>query len=527
MTGVPVPRLERLVEYLDHWTAIHPDGLLDQLRERERTYGQVARDVRACAASLLELGVRPGQRVAMLTTPRPEFLTVFLALSRIGATWVGLNPSHRRPELMQVVGDSEPTVLVSLAVDGSRAFGEDIAAVAAATPAVGHVVAIDGPLPDAIPFAELLGEPSAAAAAELDRTAGAVEPDGTALVIYTSGTTGSPKGAMISHRALAVGCWLQAQRHYHDGPRTLANLPVDHVGGLMDQVGETLATGGSIHFMEHFSPQEVLELLQTQRITRWGQIPTMFQLVVSLPEFDRAHLSSLRQVGWGGAPMSRALVARLRATGAQLATVYGLTESCVAVAYSDDDADDATLAETVGRPDPRLELRIVDDAGREGEAGVPGEIQVRNPCLTSGYLHQPAQTRDAFTTDGFLRTGDIGVLRPDGNLTLVGRIKDMFKSGGYNVYPREIELVLESHPLVGIATVIPVSDPVYNEVGHAFVTARDRVAPNTTDLQRWCRERLANYKVPKRIVVRDELPLLPIGKVDKQALALATATVAP
>jgi acyl-CoA synthetase (AMP-forming)/AMP-acid ligase II len=523
MTDVPVPSCERLVEYLDHWTAIHPDVILDELRERRRPYGQVARDVRACAASLLELGVRPGQCVAMLSTPRPEFLTVFLALSRIGATWIGLNPSYQRAELMHVVGDSEPTVLVSLAAHGAREFGEDIAAVAAAKPTIRHVVAIDGPLPDAIPFAKLVAAPSAAAAAELDRTASGIDPDGTALVIYTSGTTGSPKGAMISHRALAVGCWLQAQRHYHERPRTLANLPVDHVGGLMDQVGETLAMGGSLHFMEHFNPQETLALLQRQRITRWGQIPTMFQMVVLLPEFDRADLSSLRQVGWGGAPMAHALVGRLRATGAQLGTVYGLTESCVAVAYNDDDADDATLAETVGRPDPRLELRIVVDDGREVEAGMPGEIQVRNPCLMSGYLHLPAETREAFTADGFLHTGDIGVLRPDGNLKLVGRAKDMFKSGGYNVYPREIELVLESHPMVGMAAVIPVSDPVYHEVGHAFVTPRDRVCPNSTDLQHWCRDRLANYKVPKRIVVRDELPLLPVGKVDKRALAATTA----
>ena len=185
MTAVPVPRCERVVEYLDHWTAIHPHVLLDELHECRRTYGQVARDVRACAASLLELGVRPGQSVAMLTTPRPEFLTVFLALSRIGAIWVGLNPSYRQAELMHVVSDSEPTLVVSLATHGLRESGEDIAAVAATSPAIRHVVAIDGSLPDAIPFADLLIEPSDAAAAELDRTASGIDPDGTALVIYT------------------------------------------------------------------------------------------------------------------------------------------------------------------------------------------------------------------------------------------------------------------------------------------------------------------------------------------------------
>ena len=314
---------------------------------------------------------------------------------------------------MHVVGDSEPTVLVSLCAHGGREFGEDIAALATGEPRSGMSSRSAARCRMRCPR-ELLAEPSAAAVAELDRAASGVDPDGTALVIYTSGSTGSPKGAMISHRALAVGCWFRRSATTTSA-RTLANLPVDHVGALMDQVGETLAMGGSVHFMERFSPQEILELLQTRRITMWGQIPTMFQMVVSLPEFDRADLSSLRRVGWADSDGARAGEASAGDRGAaehRLRT----TESCVAVAYNDDDEDDAILAETVGRPDLRLQLRIVDDDGREVEAGMPGEIQVRNPCLMSGYLHLPAETREAFTADGFLRTGDIGVLRPDGNL---------------------------------------------------------------------------------------------------------------
>ncbi|REE95794.1 class I adenylate-forming enzyme family protein [Thermomonospora umbrina] len=509
-----LPKAERVADFLAHWAERRPDALLDDLGGTRRDYRRGAADVARCAEALTASGVRAGDRVAVLTTPRPEFLTIFLALSRIGAVWVGLNPRYTRPELLHVVTDSAPVLLIALAEHDGRSYADDVGALAEAAPSVRETVALTGSIPGAVPFEEFLTrEPS-----PQDRAPDPGPADGPGLIVYTSGTTGRPKGAVIGHRAFAEGCLLQAARQYHPNAVALANLPVSHVGGVMDLVSVPLAMGGAACFMEDFDPAAIPAVIERARVTLWGQIPTMFQLVMARPEFAAADLSSLVMIGWGGAPMPRDLVPRLRATGAALTTVYGLTESCVAVAYNDPDADDETLATTIGRPDPRLELRLVDEHGAAAPPGTPGEIQVRNPCLMSGYLGLEEATAEAFTEDGFLRTGDLAVERPDGNLTLVGRLKEMFKSGGYNVYPREVELVLEAHPQVVAAAVVAVPDAVYHEVGAAFVMLRPGAGEDPGSLAAHCRERLAGHKIPKRIEIVDELPLLSTGKVDKTRL---------
>ncbi|GAA0545783.1 AMP-binding protein [Actinomadura livida] len=515
-----VPRVGRVAGYLDHWASRTPDAPLDELDgtgRAPRTYGHAADDVARCAAALRASGVRHGDRVAVLTTPRPEFLTLFLALSRIGAVWVGLNPRYTRDELLHVVTDSEPVLLVSLAEHDGRSYAADMAALRDAAGSVRETVALTGAFPGAVPFEEFVaraGEPSGESSSE-------GSDDDPGLVIYTSGTTGRPKGAVISHRAFAEGCRLQATRLHHSPAAALANLPVSHVGGVMDVVSVPLAMGGAVCFMEDFDPAAIPAAVERARVTIWGQIPTMFQMVMARPEFAEADLSSLVYVAWGGAPLPRELVPPLRATGARLTSVYGLTESCVAVAYNDPDADDETLATTIGRPDPRLELRLAGADGTPVAPGTPGEIQLRNPCLMSGYLGAPDATAAAFTPDGFLRTGDVAVERPDGTLTLVGRLKEMFKSGGYNVYPREIELALEAHPDVAAAAVVAMPDPVFHEVGAAFVMTRPGAGTGPDDLDRHCRTRLAAHKVPKHFEIVDGLPLLATGKVDKEALRRA------
>lgn len=506
-----VPRVDRAYDLLVHWSYVRPGAPFDHLGDARRDYRQAIADVRRCARALLASGVRPGDRVAVLTTPRPEFMTVFLALSAVGGVWVGLNPGHTRAELDHVVGDSAPVLLMTLERHGDRAYGDDVRALAAAHPSVREVVALTGSVPGAVPYAAFLDRAG-------DDDLPSVDPDAPGLVIYTSGTTGPPKGAVISHRAFAAGCHLQGTVYYHPEPVVLANLPVDHVAGVMDLGCIPLAMGGSLHYMEDFDPDAVLALIAAERITMWGQIPTIFALVTSRPSWATTDLSSLRFVAWGGAAMPVGLVATLRRTGARLGTVYGLTESCVAVAYNDPDADDETLATTIGRPDPRLGFRIADPSGATVPIGTPGEVQLRNPSVMSGYLGRPDAGAAAFTDDGFLHTGDVAVRRPDGNVVLVGRLTEMFKSGGYNVYPREVETVLEAYPGIALAAVVDVPDPVYSEVGMAFVETRPGVDIDIDTVVAHCRERLARYKVPKRFVVVDALPRLAVGKVDRATL---------
>jgi acyl-CoA synthetase (AMP-forming)/AMP-acid ligase II len=218
--------------------------------------------------------------------------------------------------------------------------------------------------------------------------------------------------------------------------------------------------------------------------------------------------------------MPRNLIERLARICPRLATNYGMTETTSAITVIEPTTDIAVLSNTVGFPFPGVELRVVDERGCVCPSAGSGEIQTKSQNNFLGYWRRPDATEAAFTADGWFRTGDLGELRTDGRLRLVGRIKEMYKSGGYNVYPREIELVLEGHPAVAVAAVVPALDPLWQEIGVAYVVPRSPVTPE--ELESYCRNHLANYKVPKRILIEAYLPLLPIGKVDKRALMART-----
>jgi acyl-CoA synthetase (AMP-forming)/AMP-acid ligase II len=492
-----VPQLSNLAAYVTHWAAQTPDALLDNDGERRRTYAQGAVDVDRCARALVAAGVRGGDRVAVLTTPRPEYLTLLAALGRVGAVWVGLNPTYKRGEIEHVLTDSQPKLVFSL--DQYR--GEPVDPVLAEQ--APRLVSIESGWEDFLTQGEGHEVP--------DHQTNPAEP---ALIVYTSGSTGKPKGAVISQGAYMAGCYLQGSRYYHSPAKVLAYLPVNHVAGLLDLTGVPLSMGASLHYLADFDPGTALQLMGREGITMWGGVPTVMQVTSAHPDWAKTDFSSLKHLVWGGSPMPVGLVPTLRATGARLGTVYGLTEDCVATFYADADATDEQLANSIGRPDPRLDFRIDSDG-----PGEPGELQLRNPSLMTEYLHQPEATAEAFTEDGFLCTGDIAVLREDGLIELVGRSKEMFKSGGYNVYPREVEQALEEHPAVEIAVVVDVPDEKYYQVGHAFVLpVPGQPEPSSAELTAHCRERLAGYKIPKAIEIVSDLPFIAIGKVDRVTL---------
>lgn len=503
-----VPRYDRLIDYVVHWAERTPDAPFDHDGERRRTYAEALRDIEACAASLAARGIGAGDVVAALVTPGSSFITLFAACSRLGATWVGLNPAYSGPELAHVLVDATPAIVVTLREYRGRAVGAELEILADGIDGCGPVHILDATLPfdaDATDGAgQSLGEVS-------------YDLDAPAMIVYTSGTTGRPKGAEISHRAYGAGCYFQASRFFHDDCHVIANLPVNHVAGLLDMAGVPIAVGGCLHFMAEFDPDAILALIEAERITMWGGVPTILQLTAARPAWTTTDFGSLRFLVWGGAPMPVGLVPELRATGATLSTVYGLTESCVSFAYNDPDATDEQLASTIGRPDPRMEFRI----GEATPVGVPGELLLRNPCLMTRYRGLDGATAETFTDDGFLRTGDVAVLREDGTIQLVGRTKEMFKSGGYNVYPREVEAALETYEAVREVVVVDVPDEVFHQVGVAFVVLEPGVEA-TTDLVDALRThaaaRLAAYKRPKAYEVVDALPRTGIGKPDKAAL---------
>jgi acyl-CoA synthetase (AMP-forming)/AMP-acid ligase II len=339
----------------------------------------------------------------------------------------------------------------------------------------------------------------------------------TAAIVFTSGTTGQPKPAMLTHAGLLLAAAVQHLRLNPPAPtraRLLCHLPINHVGCLMNLTLGALVVGGSVVFQQRFSAEQTLQLLVDERVNCWLQVPAMFHDCVAHPDFDPRALAHLHSVCIGGGAPSLRVVQALRSTGAALFVEYGQTETCSSGAYSDPGASDEVLTHCIGRFDPCFDLRIASTDGRPCADGEVGEIQARGALVFAGYFADPEATRAAFTDDGWLHTGDLAERRADGCILLRGRIKEMIKSGGYNVYPREVELVLEGHPGVAQVVVVGLPDERLGEAVHAVLTLRDPAARRSA-LHHSCRASLANYKVPKSFRVIDRFPLLPNGKIDR------------
>ncbi len=514
-----VPRLVRLSDYVAHYAKVAPEREAIVFGETRLDYATFDQLIDRCAAALQAAGVGAGDRLAMLTTPRPEFAIVLMAAQRIGAIWVGLNTRYRLPELRYILGDCRPSLLIAVAeTPEGRRFDEDLRAIAADPDSPMRIVTLGEPLPGlAASFEQFLAE------AGPGLQASAAGPDDPTVIVYTSGTTGRPKGALLAHRNL-IYCYQQVSRSFagkeqlREGLRVLCNLPPNHIGCISEMLGNAIIRGGAIVFAERFDPAEAFALIARERVTLFGGVPVMLEAMFADKAFLSADLTSVRMIGWGGAPAARDLVRRMMRTGAHLFTNYGLTEGGAVVSATPPDYDLDDLCDTVGRPDDSGDHRIVDDSGKVAGPDQSGEIWLRGPGVFLGYWNNPEATALAMTADGWLKTSDIALARPDGAWTLKGRKADMFKSGGFNVYPREIELALEEHPDVGYAAVIAMPDAQYFEVGAAFVVPKAGCAPDAAAIDAFLRERLANYKIPKTIRICNGLPMLPIGKVDKQAL---------
>jgi acyl-CoA synthetase (AMP-forming)/AMP-acid ligase II len=481
---------ELLHELIARHARESPDALALAGPDTRWSYAELEAAAGAYAAGLSARGVGRGDVVAVHGFSRPEILVAFLACCRLGAVYVGLSPKYTARELEYVLGDARPRLV--LAIDPG-AVPEGAVEPGALTGA--------GPPP----------EPAA-------------RPGDPCAIVYTSGSTGAPKGALLSQRSILRSARLTVDHWYGgpDGLRTVAQHPVNHVGWLVCECVAALVAGGAIFCRERFDGASTLRLIEEERLTVWIAFPSMLALAMQTPEFERCDLSSLRTLAFGSMP-SLELMARLRPrTDAVFCVSYGLTEaSGGAVTASDRDAPPEVVAGTIGRPVPGLEWRI-------GEAG---ELLVRDPCVFLGYLNRPEATAAALDADGWLHTDDAVEADPDGNLRMVGRLKEMFKSGGYNVYPTEVETVICTHDAVSAVAVVEVPDELWSEVGVAFVVPAEGARPQPGDLRAHARERLANYKVPKRFVVVDELPQLPNGKADKvrlraQARAIAYESIA-
>jgi fatty-acyl-CoA synthase len=488
------------------------------------TYRELRAEVRRIARGLAALGVRRGDKVAILMGNRPEWLIADLAIALLGGVMVGVNTWATARELEYVLGHSDTRFLV--AVD--RFLKHDYCALLkeleprrARLPMLERIVGVGDTLPHGwLRYADLasLGAPVPEAA--IDAAQRAVAPDDVAYLLYTSGSTSLPKGVQLHHYALIENMWQIGERQRvteHD--RLWLAVSLFWGLGCENALFNVLTHAGCVVLQEHFDAGEALALIERERCTLFYGTPNMAQALYEHPDRANRDLSSLRGGATIGTPEQIMRVVELGAR--EICNIYGLTET-----YGNCNVADAAdplekrLA-SVGRPLVGVDQRIVEpDTGRVLPPGELGEIRVKG-YVTCGYYKDPARTAESFDELGYFRTGDLGVVDADGNLHFRGRIKEMVKTGGINVAPVEVEDILLAHPGVHLAFVTGVPDPTRDEALAAVVVLKQGAVVSEADLLAHCRKALAAYKIPRlvRFVNESALPLTTTGKVQKNRIA--------
>jgi fatty-acyl-CoA synthase len=498
-------------DWVDYHSQHHGDSLALGCAEdgRQTTWAQLEDRVAGAAAALCELGVEPGDRVALISENDPRVFEVQFACMRLGALFVPLNWRLHESEIQEICLDARPSVIV---------HDDQWAEVAAA-------VATKADIGQRLSFSRAHGEPDyelAISASNPVRATGALPMGQPTHILYTSGTTGRPKGALSTNSTLV---W-QALNNAHTtgysqpGCHQLNAMPLFHAGGLNVMANSILYFGGAVTTMRRFDPGDVLHhLTNTQPpITHFAAIPLFYQRMSEMPGFATADLSQLRHGIVAGAIASPELLQLWADRGFPLQPQYGGTEMGPMATALDDEAanlDHAKRAST-GRAALHTQIRLVDSDGRDVADGVTGEIWLRGPSVTVGYWDR--DNADYFTTDGWFRTGDSAYRDQSGFYYPVGRVKEMFKSGGENIYPAEVEQVLALHPDVRDVGVVGVADAEWGEVGLAVVVPEPGVAITLDALNAFATQRLARYKLPKRLVLVDELPRNVTGKLSREQL---------
>jgi long-chain acyl-CoA synthetase len=461
--------------------------------------------------ALLSLGITSGERVALLMPNTPAFVICYYGALKVGAIPVPLHAASPGPEVGFFLEDSGAAILVA-AGSCARAASDGFAAAAGCR----HLV-VDAP-PDAAVESPALRLADVSSMAGEDLETALTRPDDTAVILYTSGTTGRPKGARLTHLNVVFFSQLLARDLWQlrADDVILMAAPAAHIFGQAI-LNVACAAGAALHLLPRFDVSAFLNAIDSERVTFFAGVPALAQHLLRTPLVRGRGLGTVRLVMLGGSALEPELLRAFRERfGVQVVTGFGMTEA-VPVTFLTAEMIDRAPAGSVGRPVWGTRVKIVDEAGQPAAAGEPGEIIVRGPQVFQGYHNRPADTA-AVWHDGWLRTGDVGRLDPDGHLFILDRLKDMIKRSGYSVYPAEIERVLHAHDAVLEAAVIGIPDPVVGEEVKAFVALKPGLATSAEELIRHCRAELAIYKVPRLIEFRDSLPRNPAGKIVRHAL---------
>ncbi|MFJ7932803.1 fatty acid--CoA ligase family protein [Sporosarcina sp. NPDC096371] len=497
-----------------------PDKIAYHFMGQETSYAEFDESVSKFASALQSLGIEQGDNVAFLLGNTPHFLISLYATMRIGATAVPINPIYTPDEISYILHNSDAKAVIAL--DLLLPFVEQAAG---AFPTVQHYVICEtvpetpvkmAALPEAVKmkvhsFAQLMsgGKPRVKPVA--------MDESETAVILYTSGTTGQPKGAMLTHGNLYSNARDVADYlGYSESDRIVATLPVFHVFALTVVVNAPLVKGATILLVPRFSPADVFQIVKERQATIFAAVPTMYNFLYQHPDSDPTDFKSIRTAISGGASLPVALLHNFEEKfDVRISEGYGLSEASPVTCFNPLDRD--RIPGSIGTNIVNVENKVVNELGDEVPDGEVGELIVRGPNVMKGYYKMPEET-EAAIRDGWLYTGDMAKRDENGYFYIVDRKKDLVIVGGYNVYPREVEEVLFTHPDIIEAAVVGLPDPDFGEAVHAFVVLKEASLATATSITAYCTERLAKYKVPKCIEFLDELPKNTTGKILRRSL---------
>ena len=499
--------------WVKRWSVLHPNKTAIIFEDSKTSYLELHQKVNRTCCWLQSLGIEKGDRVAVMLKNCPEFLELYLACSRLGALFVPINYRLAQPELDYTLSNSRPRLFVF----GSE-YSETVFSLA---------------LNDRRPLMLLAGMPgcpgsddiidyhSGAKAFEgqrpfLTESMAPATPEEPHVIMYTSGTTGHPKGAVLSHRKTFFNC-LNADIFFklHFDDVMLIVLPLFHSGGLFIQASPVFYKGGTLVIHPSFDPLRTHEDIRKFRVTKFLGVPTVYKSLVKVASGNRAAGDSLKVAAIGGEKLTPELMSRFEKAGFSLRQIMGQTETSILLWAHEEDA--VRKPGSVGRPVFHADVKIVDRQGRLCETGQVGEIVVRGSIMMTEYWQDPVKSEETIR-GGWLYTGDLARMDEDGYFYLVDRKKDMYVSGGENIYPAEVERVLRNHPAIEDIAVVGVPDETWGEAGYAFVVLKQGTDLTLEDVTGFCDGKLAHYKWPLRVIVKNDFPRTALGKVRKTAL---------
>jgi acyl-CoA synthetase (AMP-forming)/AMP-acid ligase II len=511
MTGrLTIPHLARAAA--DRW----PDAEAVVDGDRRLTFAALAAQMETVAAAFVAAGLRPGDRVGLWLPNGLDWVLACLGLQAAGGILIPLNTRYKAEEARYILERAQARMIVAAGEFLGVRYGELAAGLG--LPALERVITV-GVAGD---WAQFIGGADEASRAEARRRIDALTGDSVSDIMFTSGTTGNPKGAVTTHGQTVRTAreWARATT-LRAGDRFLILWPLFHTSGYKGAWIPSLSVGAAILPVATLDVPHLLDLAEREQVTFLPGPPTLFQTLLAMPDRRPSALGSLRVSVTGGTSVAPSMIEAMRSElGIPIVlTGYGLTETCGTATMTAADDPPEIVAISCGRAIDGIELACVDEENRPVPVGQPGEVMIRGMNVMRGYLDDPEATAQAIDADGWLRSGDIGVLDAAGYLRITDRKKDMFIVGGYNCYPAEIEKMLLAHPAILQVAVAGVPDARMGEVGKAYVVRKPGHDLDGEALIAWSRERMANFKVPRQVAFVAELPVNATGKVQKFRLA--------